>query len=172
MLRMKKLEGVLRIIDAISEKTGKFATGLLLVTTVIIVYHVLMRYVFGSPTRFVFDVSKMLWGAYLLLVMAWTHKEGGHVSLDIIYNRFSPRMRLMLDLVFCVALALLWVGAVTAGGIAFAERSWAIREGTKSPWAPPIYPVKTVLPIAFAILGLQCLAKFSRDLITLIRSKA
>jgi len=113
----------------------------------------------------------MLWGAYFVMVIAWTQRVGGHVSVDVIDNRFPTRVRVALDLLFCLVLCFVWIGAVIVGGMEVAIRSWELGERTLTPWAPPIYPLKTVLPIAFALLGLQCLAKFIRDLITLITGK-
>jgi TRAP-type mannitol/chloroaromatic compound transport system permease small subunit len=46
----------------------------------------------------------------------------------------------------------------------FALQSLAYRETLSSAWAPPIYPVKLVIPVAAAMLTLQGLAKFIRDL--------
>lgn len=168
---MKKIEAILRVIDVISESTGKFVSWFMVIAVLIILYEVIMRYVFANPTEWVFETSFMLWGAYFVMVTAWTHKVGGHVSVDVIYNRFPFRMRVILDLVLCLGLCFLWIGAVIIGGIEIATTSWELKEHTMSPWAPPIYPLKTVLPIAFALLGLQSLAKFVRDLITLTRGK-
>jgi TRAP-type mannitol/chloroaromatic compound transport system permease small subunit len=46
----------------------------------------------------------------------------------------------------------------------FALDSVAYRETLSSAWAPPIYPVKIIIPVAAAMLLLQGVAKFTRDL--------
>jgi len=168
---MRKLEALLRAIDAISENTGKFCSWFMVIAALLVLYEVIAHKVFGAPTRWVFETSLMLWGAYFVMVIAWTQRVGGHVSVDVIYNRFPTRVRVALDLLFCLVLCFVWIGAVIVGGMEVAIRSWELGERTLTPWAPPIYPLKTVLPIAFALLGLQCLAKFIRDLITLITGK-
>ena len=168
---MEKREAVLRAIDSLSENTGKIVSWFMVLCVLFILYEVIMRYFFNDPTRWVFETTLMLWGAYFVMVTAWTHKVGGHVAVDIIYNRFPLRVRLTLDLVFCLVLCLPWIGALVIGGIDVAANAWKIKECTASPWGPPVYPIKTVLPIAFTLLGLQCLTKFVRDLVTLIRGK-
>ena len=168
---MGKLDAVLRVIDAISENAGKLFSWSMLIVVFITLYEVIMRYLFNNPTEWAFEVTYMLWGAYFVMVAAWTHKAGGHVSMDVIYNRFPRRMRLTLDLVFCLVLCLPWIAALIMGGTEFAIDSWRIKEHTVTPWRPPIYPLKTVLPIAFALLGLQAVARFIRDLTALTRGK-
>ncbi|MCL0090805.1 TRAP transporter small permease subunit [Dehalococcoidia bacterium] len=165
---MKKLNAVLKAIDKISEITGKCASWLMIVVTLIILYEVIARTVFGAPTVWAFELSIMLWGTYFVSVMAWTHKEGGHIAVDVIYNRFSTRMKAILDLTFCLLLCFTLVAFLTKAGIDFAATSWELLERTGSPWNPPIYPLKTTLPIGFALLGLQCLARFICDIMILI----
>jgi TRAP-type mannitol/chloroaromatic compound transport system permease small subunit len=53
----------------------------------------------------------------------------------------------------------------------FALDSLAYRETLSSAWAPPIYPVKMIIPIAAAMLIIQGIAKFIRDLHTAITGK-
>ncbi len=164
---MKKLNAVLKAIDKISETTGKCVSWLMIVVTLIILYEVIARTVFGTPTIWAFELSIMLWGTYLVTVMAWTHKEGGHIAVDVLYNLFSTRVKAILDLAFCLLLCFTWIAFLTRAGIDSAAASWDLLERTGSPWNPPLYPLKTVLPIGLALLGLQCLAKFTRDIMRL-----
>lgn len=113
---MKKLNAVLEAIDKISEITGKCASWLMIVVTLIILYEVIMRTVFGTPTIWAFELSIMLWGTYFVSVMAWTHKEGGHIAVDVIYNRFSTRMKAILDVTFCLLLCFTLVCLPDKGG--------------------------------------------------------
>ncbi|MBT9149242.1 MAG: TRAP transporter small permease subunit [Dehalococcoidia bacterium] len=168
---MRKLEAILRVIDAISENTGKFVSWLMVVVVLIILYEVAMRGLFGRPTVWAFELSIMLWGAYFVMTPAWTHKVGGHVVLDVLSNRFPPRVKALVDLMLCLVLCFTLVGALVLSGAEFAATAWALRMGTGSPWNPPIYPLRTMIPIGFAVLGLQCLARFIRDLIILVRGK-
>lgn len=168
---MRKLEALLRAIDAVSENTGKVCSWLLVIAALLILYEIIAHKVFGAPTRWVFEASLMLYGSFYVMVAAWTQKVGGHVSVDILYNRFPLRVRNALDLLFCLVLSFVWIGVMIWGATDVAITSWGHGERTLSPWGPPIYPMRTVLPIAFALLGLQCLAKCVRDLISLTTGK-
>jgi TRAP-type mannitol/chloroaromatic compound transport system permease small subunit len=164
---MRKLNVVLRAIDKISETTGKFASWLMVVATLIVVYEVMARTVFGRSTVWAFDLSIMLWATYIAILLAWTHKEGGHIRVDVFYNRFSTRTKALLDVVFCVLLCFTLIFFLLEAAIDFAAIAWRLREGTGPPWNAPLYPVKTMLPIGLVIFGLQCLARFIRDIMIL-----
>lgn len=161
------LNAVLKTTDKISEITGKCISWLMVVVTLIILYEVTVRTVFGTPTVWAFDLSVMLWGAYFMTVIAWTHKEKGHIRVDVIYNLFSTRVKAILDLVFCLLLCFSLIFFLTRAGIDFAADSWRLLERTGPPWDAPIYPMKTMLPIGLALFGFQCLATFIRDIMIL-----
>lgn len=168
---MEKIEVVLRTIDALSERAGKFFSWFAGIIVLITLYEVVLRYVFIRPTIWAFDTSTMLWGAYFVTLAAWTHKEGGHIRVDVIYGRLPLRVRLILDMVLCLALCFTWVGALIMGGIDIAAESWRLKEKIAPPFTAPLYPLKTMLPIGFSLLALQCVAGFVRDLITLTKTK-
>ncbi|MBC7345323.1 MAG: TRAP transporter small permease subunit, partial [Clostridia bacterium] len=90
----------LDLFERVSEWCGKLVSWLYAVLVLIIVYEVIARYVFNSPTKWVFDVSYMLGGAAFSIGAAWTLKVGRQVRVDIIYGRLAPRRRAIVDLVF------------------------------------------------------------------------
>jgi TRAP-type mannitol/chloroaromatic compound transport system permease small subunit len=62
------------------------------------------------------------------------------------------------------------VGSLLYFSSGFALRSWKMLEvGSESMWQPPIYPFKTILPLAAALLLLQGTAEFVRCVRTLMR---
>lgn len=110
-----------------------------------------------------FGVSGLLAGGYVLL-----HKA--HVNLDLLYSRVSRRKQAILDLItapifFFIMVLFIWKG------MDFTLISWKTLEHSSSPWGPPFYPVKTVIPIAVLLLLLQGMAKFIYDLFFVIKGK-
>lgn len=168
---MEKLGAVLKAIDTLSEKSGKLFSWFLVIIMAIVMYDVITRRVFHNPSAWGFEVTFMLWGAYFIMVMAWTEREKGHVNIDVLYSRFPFRVRAGLDLFLYLTVCLLWVGIVVKGGIDYASTSWARNEHTLTPFAPPVYPLKTILPIGFALLGLQALARCARNLVAFVKGR-
>jgi len=149
-------------VSNISEWSGRGVGIALFLVVGVLTYEVITRYVFNSPTiwaqqlsLFLFGTIGMIGGAYVLL-----HKA--HVNLDILYSRVSRRKQAILDLITAPLFFFIIILMIWAGG-SFALRSWAILEPSSTVWAPPIYPFKTIIPVAAFLLLLQGIAKLIRD---------
>ncbi len=160
---MKKLEGVLYIIDAISEWTGKITSMMIFPLIGLMVFNVVMRYVFNAPVKYAYEISLYMFAALSLLAGGYCLRHRAHVRVDIIYNRCSPRQQAILD-VITAGIFFLFIGILLREGLLGALDSWQNKETTVSAARAILWPVKTVVPIAAALLLLQGLAKFSRDL--------
>ncbi|GAB6152725.1 TRAP transporter small permease subunit [Desulfosporosinus burensis] len=161
---------ILHYLDFVSEWTGKLISFLIIVLSLVIGYEVIARYLLNAPTIWVHEASGMLFGTYIVLGGAYVLSIGGHVNMDLVYNRLSIRQQALLDIItfwvfaaFCVTL--IWTGW---------ERAWysiKVMEKSASIWGPPLYPIKLVLPIGAFLLLLQGIAKFARDVITLVKGE-
>ena len=103
-----------------------------------------------------------LFAAVFLLAAPYTLVQNRHVRVDVLYGRLSPRAQAAIDLAgtvlfllpFCVAgVVLAWPSVAN---------SWATQEMSSDPGGLPRFPVKTLVPIAFSLLGLQGLAMIPR----------
>ena len=152
-------------IDGISIITGKAVSWIVPLLVLELVYDTSARYLFNAPTIWSYDISYMLYGTLFMLGAAWTLQREEHVRIDLFINKLSPRGRATLDLVGYLVFYFPAVGALVAYGASFSLQSWTILERSgQSMWQPPIYPFKTVLPLAALFLLLQGLANFCRCL--------
>lgn len=157
------MRALLRAIDFTSEWSGKIFSFLWIVTVLVISYEVILRYVFDAPTRWGHESMIFLCAIVYMMGGAYTLYHRKHVSIDLLYNRCSPRGRAILDLItfpiFCLFIGiLLWAGA---------GRAWEaimLGETSGSPWNPPIYPILLMIPLGAFLMLLQGLAKFISDL--------
>ncbi|MEM1911490.1 MAG: TRAP transporter small permease subunit [Sulfolobales archaeon] len=135
----------------------KYAT---LALTVTVVYGVLARYFFGRADARAFFFSVWLYGTLFVLGGAYTLLEGGHVSVDVVFNKLPRRVRYVLEL---VALAIIAVGSALLVwvGVPIAWRSFLIWEVDSSLgiiFAPPIWWYKWVAVIGSALILVQATA--------------
>jgi TRAP-type mannitol/chloroaromatic compound transport system permease small subunit len=152
-------------IDGISIITGKAVSWIVPLLVLELVYDTSARYLFNAPTIWSYDISSMLYGTLFMLGAAWTLQREEHVRIDLFINKLSPRGRATVDLVGYLVFYFPAVGALVAYGASFSLQSWTILERSgQSMWQPPIYPFKTVLPLAALLLLLQGLANFCRCL--------
>ena len=168
---MRKLESALGIIDSISEWSGRIVGFMIPCIVVVMVYEVVARYGFNSPTVWAYELTIFLFGGCMIIGGAYAHRYRAHVNVDIVYGRLSPRVKAILDL-FTATLFFLFVGILLWKGIEFAVTSVQNLERTDTLWAPPIYLFKISLPIGAGLIFLQGIATFIRDLATAITGRA
>lgn len=162
----------LKYIDKLSGWTAIAGLWMFPALAVTVFYDVIARYVFRAPTFWGYETSWMLYSASFLLGLGYALREGAHVRVDVLLNRFSPRLKASIELFFLVTVFFLFCGVVTWYGIDYAACAWKLKEGSHlTLWAPPIYPVKTLIPLCFLVLGLQCIAEFVRKLQVLKKGK-
>ena len=151
------------MIDRLNDKLGRVFAFLLVPMGLIVIVDVTFRYVLNRPSMWAYETSMFIYGAYIVLAGAYTLLHKGHVNVDIIYGSKSPRVRAILDVCTAV-LFFLFMWYLFTHALNHTITSWQIRETTNTPWHPPIYPLRTTLPVACILLMLQGIAKLVRDL--------
>jgi TRAP-type mannitol/chloroaromatic compound transport system permease small subunit len=159
-------------IDQISAWVGKTFAWLILVMTLFISYDILTRKFFlplALPAQVcAFDWEYMLYGTLFMMAGAYTLAKNGHVRGDVLYGFFPPRLQAGLDLTLYIFFFIPGVVALCWAGYRYAGESWAINEHSNiTAEGPPIYPFKTVIPIAGAVLLLQGIVEMIRCVICL-----
>lgn len=160
---MNFISRFLKFQDGVSEFLGRAISWLVLAMIGVLVYEISARYVLNSPTEWAHETTTMLYGTFCVLAGVYTHKHYGHVRSEVVYHLFPVRGRAFLDVITGL-IGLVVFGVFFVVVVEFATESWAVGErSSKSTWAPIIYPFKTVLPIAVALMWLQSLANLIRD---------
>lgn len=153
------------LIDGVSEWSGRFTAWLIIPLIGIIAYEIIARYVFNAPTIWAFELQFMLYASMFMLGAPYTLLYGEHIRTDILYNRFSIRWQGLIDAVLYLLFYFPGIAFFLWAGWDFAARSWAVGERSEfSPWRPPIYPLKTVIPLTAALLLLQGLSELAKSL--------
>jgi TRAP-type mannitol/chloroaromatic compound transport system permease small subunit len=166
-----QLHTFLKSLDKISEWSGRIFIWLILPLTVVVAFEVISRRVFGAPHIWATEVTNYFYGSHFMLVAAYTLLYRAHVSIDIIYLRFSPRVRGILDVfTFCVFFFPFCIIMLYQGGV-FAHSSWIAHETSQTAALPVVPHIKTVIPITFALLLIQGLANFIRSIMLIVRGE-
>ena len=162
------MQKALLFIDTVSTWVGHAFSWLIVGLTCMVTWEVFSRYVLGTPHAWVFDAMAMFYGALFMMAGAYTLSQNGHVRGDVLYRYFRPRTQAAIDLTLYVVFFLPGLVALTYAGYYYAAESWAIKEhSSMTPDGPPIYPFKTVIPLAGAFLLVQGLVEIARCVICL-----
>jgi TRAP-type mannitol/chloroaromatic compound transport system permease small subunit len=163
----------MNLIDRISTWVGKAVAWLVPILILELVYDTAARYLFNAPTSWSFDISYMLYGVIFMGGAAMTLQQDKHVRIEVIYGQLSARARAVIDAICYLIFFFPAVGVIVYYGALFAAKSWSLLETSdQSMWQPPIYPFKTVLPVAGALLFLQGLAEFARCVRTIVTGRS
>jgi TRAP-type mannitol/chloroaromatic compound transport system permease small subunit len=150
-------------VDATNAWTGLVCGFAIAVVTGVVIWEVVARGMFASPTVWANETTVYLSAVAYLVVGGYALLHRRHVRIDVIYERLAPRTRAKLDL-FTFAFFVLYAGTLVWIGWDMAWASIQQGETTGTPWNPPIWPVKLAIPVAGLLLLLQGTANLLRDL--------
>ena len=160
------MQNLLLFIDKVSTWIGQFFSWLILALTLMISWEVFSRYFLDNPHAWAFDVMSMMYGSLFMMAGAYTLSKNGHVRGDVLYGFFPPRLQAWFDLILYFLFFIPGVFALAYAGYGFAAESWAINEHSNvTANGPPVYPFKTILPIAGAFLLAQGLVEIVRCIV-------
>ena len=162
------MQKLLLAVDKLSTVIGQAFSWLIVVLTLLITWEVFSRYALDNPHPWAFDVMSMLYGSVFMMAGAYTLSKNGHVRGDVLYGFFPPRLQAGLDLALYILFFIPGVVAMAWAGYNFAAESWAINEHSNiTANGPPVYPFKTIFPIAGTILLAQGLVEIVRCIVCL-----
>ena len=160
------MQKLLLLVDRLSTFVGQSFSWLIVALTMMISWEVYSRYVLDHPHAWAFDVMIMMYGTLFIMAGAYTLSKAGHVRGDVLYGFFRPRTQATIDLILFILFFMPGVFALTYAGYFYAAESWSILERSNiTADGPPIYPFKTMLPLAGAFLLLQGIVEIIRCVI-------
>jgi len=159
---MLKLSRILTFFDAVNEWMGRITSFSIFVMMIAVVYEIIMRYLFGSPTEWAFELTNimLLFAASLAASYTLAHRE--HVIVDILYSRFSALNKSLIDLL-TAPFFFIFIIIFLFKGTEMALESLTLREQSESVWGPPIYPVKISMVVGVFLVFIQGIVKIIRD---------
>jgi TRAP-type mannitol/chloroaromatic compound transport system permease small subunit len=162
------MQKLLLFVDKISTWVGQAFSFCIVLLTLHVSWEVFVRYALDAPRAWAFDVMIMFYGTLFMMAGAYTLAKNSHVRGDVLYGFFTPRVQATIDLTLYIVAFMPGVIALTYAGYFYAAESWAINEHSTITYeGPPVYPFKTVIPLAGAILLAQGIVEIIRCIICL-----
>lgn len=146
--------GIERAVDLVGRATSWIALAIVILMAV----NVVLRYLFSYGSVWAQELEWHLLVPLILFGIPYALYKGEHVRVDVLYEKFSTRNQLRLEIVsqvlgIAIACAFVWLS------LAYVQQSFSIGEKSSDPgglayrWA-----LKALLPMGFALLALQSLA--------------
>ena len=161
---------VSRVIDAANTWIARVIMWLIIPQIAALVYEVVARYVFNSPTTWSLDLTWLIYGTHYLMGAAYTLLVKGHIKVEVFHERMSPVRQAIVHLACYLIFFFPVIMALIYGGAEFAYLSWSAGELSQhSSWRPVVWPFKVMMVVGFFLLFLQGISEFIRLLASINR---
>lgn len=147
------LDQIERSIDRFSDVLGWIAGFLTFVMLLNVFYDAIMRYFFRSGSIAMQEMEWHIFSVVFLFGISYALKEDGHVRVDILYDRFSPKWKAIVNiggtLLFLIPLAVL----IANGSTWYVHEAYSMGEISGDPGGlTHRYLIKAVIPLSFVFL--------------------
>ncbi len=141
------------LFDRFSDVMGWVAGVLNLLMLVNVFYDAIMRYFFNTGSIAMQEMEWHLFAMVFLFGIAYGLKEDGHVRVDVLYDRFTPRNKAIVNiagtLFFLLPLSLL----IIEGSVWYVQEAYTSGEISGDPGGlPHRWLIKLVIPASFVFL--------------------
>lgn len=146
------------LIERCVDVLGALTSWIALVIVGLMATNVILRYLFSVGTVWAQELEWHLLVPLVLFGMSYALRHGEHVRVDIVYAKFSPRAKVVVDLVsalltVAISALVIWLS------IKYVQQSYVIDEGSPDPGGiPHRYFIKSLIPVGFALLLAQSVA--------------
>ncbi len=147
-----------RMIDRLSLGGAFLSAILMLLIVVLIAVEILLRSVFNTSTLISDEYNAYFFVGVVLLGLAFTLREEGHIRITLLTSVLGPRGQAVLDVLATVVAV-----AVTTFALyhtsAMVYDSWQLGMLADSISETPIYLSQMVIPIGLALFDLQLVSR-------------
>lgn len=160
-----------KISSHINGIAGEFVAYWSVIAVFVYYYEVIARYVFNSPTNWAHESMFLMFGMQYLIAGGFVLREGGHVRVDVIYNKMSKRWKAISDVLTSIFF-FIFMFALLVTGWTFFKDAYDVNEVSFTEWAIQYWPVKFALPLGAALLIMQGISQLIKDIAIVINPDA
>ena len=155
---------LIKFIDSLSILTGRLFSYLIGIMIAVIVFEVGSRYLFNAPTIWANESVTYLCGILAVMGGAYTLQKKGHVKVDIVYNRFPKKVKMVVDILTFPVFLICFIALISVSFDVFHD-SLTEKETTGTAWLLPLYPIRAFIPLAGLLILLQGIANLIRSIL-------
>lgn len=152
------LHAVAHVLRVVNRSAALFAAAILMAVTGAVLYEVVARYVFNSPTEWSLELScyGLVWSAFL--GAAYTLDTNQHVRVEILTERLPSTLRITAEYLVNAA-GLVFSALASWKGFNHVRVSFINEHTSNTPLAVPMYLAELAVPIGMLLLALAFLRR-------------
>ncbi len=151
--------GLSRWIDRLNDAVGRSVAWLVLAAVLISAGNALVRKLSNNSSNAFLEIQWYLYAAVFLLAAGRTLLTQDHVRIDVVSSRFSARTQSWIEVFGLVAFLMPLVTVVITLSWPLVVRAFVSGEVSSNAGGLVRWPVMAMLPLGFALLGLQGLSE-------------
>ena len=144
-----------RLVDAVNEVVGRTVAWLVLIAVLVSAGNAITRYALNIGSNAWLEVQWYLFSAVFLLAAGWTLKRNGHVRIDVLAARLSPRAQAWIDLAGTLLFLMPMAVLILYLSWPMFVQSYVGNEMSSDAGGLVRWPVKLLIPAGFGLLVLQ-----------------
>ena len=155
----------MKFIDKITQYIAYITAIVLALLVVLVVFDATSRYLFSEGSTALQELEWHFFDVVILLSIAYTLRNNAHVRVDIFYENFSQKTKLLINIFSFVFFILPLSFLIIYIGIGFVEMSYLQHEASSDPGGLAYrWIVKSLMPLAFILLALQAFKELVDDI--------
>lgn len=143
-----------RIVEKLSQLGCSLAGYLMMITAAFSVYEIIMRSLFNKPTSWAIEITTYILIWFGFISMAYIQREERHIRVDLVINQFSPKTRIIWEII-TLSMVLIFVILLSCYGFIFFEEAFIRHETSFTILRTPMWIPKLAIPVGSVLLGLQ-----------------
>jgi TRAP-type mannitol/chloroaromatic compound transport system permease small subunit len=155
-------------IDVLNQRLGSVANLAILLSCIVSATNALVRYGFDRSSNWALELQWHLFAAAVMFGASYTFQRNEHVRVDLIYGHVSDRAKLWIDVfgiiffLFPSCILFTWLS-----WISLFLPSWQALEYSGNMGGLPVFYIKAVVPLGFALLTLQGISELIKRIAAL-----
>lgn len=149
-----------RLLGTTERALNLVAAGAILLVMVLVTTQIVARKL-GTAIPGIYESAELLMVAIVFLGLAYTQSQHGHVRMELLVTRLSPRWRNTLEvLTLLLSLGLFVIITYKSWGNAY--QSWQMKDVTMGLIDWPVWPSKILVPIGSGLLSVRFMVHLVR----------
>ncbi len=135
----------------------------------IMLFEVIARYVFNSPTIWAWDINPQIVCTYAVLTGGYTAFMGGHIRSDLFYAKWSRKRKALVDVLTSIlSLAFFIMGLIACWK--FAVKAIVGNEHKYTLLQTPLAPIRIIITMGVLLFLIQVISDLIKNFFIVINS--
>ena len=149
---------MMKLIDTLTRYIAYLSAVVLALLVALILFDATARYLFSAGSTALQELEWHFFDVVILLSIAYTLRNNAHVRVDVLYDKFSVKTHLVIDMIALIVFVLPLSALIIYIGLDFVHLSFIQHEASSDPGGlTNRWIVKSLIPLSFALLILQAI---------------